>query len=147
VRSWRISTWIKLGIIPVLLAAVTWGGLYVFVLRNAPPMCSWPARITGNYSAQQSGLAQCYLKALATQNLGEMRRIGPTNGPRHITSALFKYSPDLATGIASVRLEPSPVDSTVEELTIRYADGVTDSELEMNMEALGGPSTWRMDFG
>jgi hypothetical protein len=70
------------------------------------------------------------------------------NIPRaHISSGLFRYSPDARAGVASVSLKPSPVDSTYVLVTIRYADGVTEGAGMLNMIAMGGPSTWRVDVG
>jgi hypothetical protein len=67
--------------------------------------------------------------------------------PAHINSGLFMYSPDARSGVASVDLKPSPVDTTFVVVTIRFADGVTEGTGMMNMIAMGGSSIWRMAIG
>lgn len=147
VRFRTSRTLLVIGVVVVVSAGAVWGIWRWAQSPNATPACSWPASIRGTSTAQQDGLVRCYLQALATRSTREMGAVAQNIPRAHITSALFAYSPDARSGLASVNLKPSPVDSTFALVRIRYADGVTESTGMMNMTAMGGPPTWRMAIG
>jgi hypothetical protein len=131
----------------LVLTVAAWRGVSWYQSVYGTPSCSWPAQIRGAPTGEQSGLVRCYLEALATRDTGEMSAVARTIPPTRITSSLFLYSRDARSGTASVTIEPNPVDSTYAFVTIRYANGVVEQTGMLNMIAMGGPSTWRMDTG
>jgi len=64
-----------------------------------------------------------------------------------VTAADLKYSADARAGVATAFLAPSSISVSIVGVTITYADGVRESAVLVNMQAMGGPSTWRIDVG
>ncbi|NNN21006.1 MAG: hypothetical protein HKL80_03275 [Acidimicrobiales bacterium] len=70
-----------------------------------------------------------------------------TGSTDHITSLDLKYSRDAGNGIALANFIPNLSDPTYVDLTIRYADGVTEETGIHNMIAFGGRSIWHLAIG
>jgi hypothetical protein len=115
--------------------------------RDATPSCSWPLQVRGTATSTQTGLVRCYLRALADHNVSELGAVARDIPPAHITGDLFRYSFDARAGLAAATFTPSPVDSTYVLVAIKYANGTIENTGMLNMIAMGGPSTWRMDIG
>ena len=111
------------------------------------PSCSWPLRVQGKVTGEQAGLARCYVQALADRDTVGLYALSVRAKGDHITQADLTHSADARTGLATAVFTPSPVDSTYVLLTIRFADGRTESTGLMNMIAMGGFSAWRMSIG
>jgi hypothetical protein len=133
----------------VILAGLTAGAWAIvgwYERTYGTPSCSWPMRVRGTATSTQTGLAGCYLQALANGDRAEMKAVASYIPPTRITPALFSYSRAARSGIASVTFAPNPIDSTYVFVTIRFADGKVESAGMLNMIAMGGSSNWRMDL-
>jgi len=132
----------------LVLAVGGAAGLVYAKIQSGTPSCSWALQARGVATSSQEGLVRCYLQALATRNRSLMGKIA-TNPPRSkITRADFRYSRAARAGTATATFSPSPVDSTVVNVTVHFADGVVDRELGLYNEiAFGGPSVWRVSVG
>jgi hypothetical protein len=132
----------------IILAAtgVAWGG-YAWITRDHAPSCSWPLRMRGTATGQQAGLVRCYLQALARRDIAGVYAVADNIPKAHITAADLKYSADARTGLATAHFAPSSISTSYVGLTITYADGTIESTGILNMDAMGGPSTWRMTIG
>jgi hypothetical protein len=98
-------------------------------------------------TGEQAGLARCYLQALADGDTTGLYALAVKDKGVHITKADLTHSADARAGLATAVFRPSPVDTTYVLLTIRFADGGTESTGLMNMIAMGGSSAWRMAIG
>lgn len=145
-RLWRSTAFRAICVIAAATAiagsAVIWAES-----RDATPSCSWPLQVRGTATPTQAALVRCYLQALADHDAGELGAVARDIPPAHITGGLFSYSHDARAGLAAATFTPSPVDSTYVLVAIKYANGTTENTGMLNMIAMGGPSTWRMDIG
>jgi hypothetical protein len=133
----------------VVLAGVAWAGYAAWAAfqgRNSPS-CSWPLRIRGTATSEQSGVVRCYLQALAKRDTGALMAVADNNPAVRITAADLAHSADARAGLATATFTPSPVDDTHVLLTIAYADGISEKTGIQNMIAMGGASSWRMQIG
>src|SRR5215472_4041350 len=85
------------------------------------PSCTWPLQVRGAATAAQTGLARCYVQALVNRDHAELAAVARTIPPAHITSGLFRYTPDAQAGVATATFTPNPSDSTYAYVTIRFA--------------------------
>jgi hypothetical protein len=67
--------------------------------------------------------------------------------PISITEADLTHSADARAGLATATFTPDPVDSADTSLTIRYADGVSDDNLEILLVNPQSASSWRLRIG
>ncbi len=130
----------------VVVLAAGYAAWAAFQGRNSPS-CSWPLRIRGTATSEQSGVVRCYLQALAKRDTAGLMAVADDNPAVRITAADLAHSADARAGLATATFTPSPVDDTYVLLTIMYADGVSEKTGIQNMIAMGGPSSWRVQIG
>ncbi len=140
---------VRVAVTLAVAVGLGWGGHAAWIAFQTwgTPTCSWPLTTRGTYGSAQSGLARCYVRALANHDASGLMAIAADIPPVRITSADLAYSADARAGQATATFTPSPVDTSFWLVTIRYADGVTEGTSMMNMIAMGGPSGWRMTIG
>jgi hypothetical protein len=66
---------ISLAVAAVVTAGAVWAGYAAWAAfqgRNSPS-CSWPLRIRGTATSEQSGVVRCYLQALAKRDTTGLR--------------------------------------------------------------------------
>jgi hypothetical protein len=126
---------------------LVWGGLAFASTINATPSCSWPLHARGDGSSAQVGLVRCYIQALANRSAAGLRAVAQDVPAPHITATLFLYSPDARAGVPVATFAANPSDTTDASVAIRFANGVIEYAGILNMDAMGGPSTWRMIIG
>lgn len=117
--------------------------------RALTPSCSWPLRIHGEVSAEQSGLVRCYLRALAHRDSAGLVAVAVDDPPVHITKADLHYSPDARSGEATATFTATN-DTGYFLVTIIFRNGVTERTGIMDMWNEVGSSRWdgwRMDIG
>jgi len=109
------------------------------------PSCSWPLRVVGKASPEQSGLVGCYLRARADRSrpgmLSVAYRVYP--GGVHISPAAFARTADARSGVATIRLSPGIDDPYYFPVMITFADGAR----EQVFMALANPASehsWRL---
>ena len=135
----------------VIVAGVgaAWAGhaAWAAFKSRSTPSCSWPLRIRGKPTAAQAGLVRCYLRALAGHDTAGLQAVADTMPPVRITRADVAHLADARSGVATATFLPATVDISYIPLIIRYADGARDRLGIQNLNAMGGPSTWRMTIG
>jgi hypothetical protein len=131
----------------VVAVALVAGGGYAWATHDNSPSCSWPMRIRGDAPAPQAGVVRCYLRALAQRDLSGLYRIADYIPKNHITTAAFAHSADARSGLATVSFAPATISVSWVGLRITFADGAVEVTGLTNMQAMGGPSTWRMAIG
>jgi hypothetical protein len=104
-------------------------------------------RIRGKPTTVQAGLVRCYLRALAGRDTAGLLTVAANIPPVRITKADLAHSADARAGQATVRFLPASTDVAYVPVIITYADGASDRLGIQNMDAMGGPSTWRMTIG
>jgi hypothetical protein len=67
--------------------------------------------------------------------------------PVRITKADFTHSADARAGLATATITQNPEDTSSAFVDVVYADGARDQLGLINMNAMGGPSGWRMVIG
>ena len=67
--------------------------------------------------------------------------------PVRITKADLTHTADARAGLATATYTQNPNDPTSAFVEIAYADGARDDLGLINMNAMGGPSGWRMAIG
>jgi hypothetical protein len=140
---------ISLAVAAVVTAGAVWAGYAAwpaFQGRNSPS-CSWPLRIQGTATSEQSGVVRCYLQALAKRDTAGLRAVADDDPAVRLTAADLAYSADARAGRATATFTPSPVDDTYVLLTITFANGSSEKTGIQNMIAMGGPSAWRVQIG
>jgi hypothetical protein len=130
-------------------AGVAWAGhsAWAAFQSRGTPSCSWPLRIRGEATGEQTGLVRCYLRALAGRDTAGLLAVAANIPPVRITGADLAHSADAQSGVATATFTPNPSDSTDVLLGIRYADGARAQLGLLNMIAMGGPSAWRLTIG
>jgi hypothetical protein len=148
-KNWARMRVVRVACAVVALGGVAWGGYNAWTAwqNHYTPSCSWPVHVRGVATAQQSGLVQCYLRALAARDTAMLMRVADNIPPVRITKADLGYSADARSGLATVTFTPDPVDTTYVLLKIVYANGVQEHTGMINMVAMGGSPGWRMDIG
>jgi len=143
----RAAAWAAVAI--AAAAGLAWGGRLAWhaIQTWGTPTCSWPLAVRGPADPAQTGLVRCYLRALAGRDTAGLLAVAADIPPVRITRADLTYSADARAGLATATYTPSPVDDPDYEVTITYADGVTENASMMNMIAMGGPAGWRMIIG
>jgi hypothetical protein len=143
----RRATWAA--VVIVAGGGLAWAGHEAWdaIQTWGTPTCSWPLVVHGPANLAQTGLVRCYLRALANHDTASLMAVAADIPPVRITKADFAYSADARAGLTTATFTPSPVDDTDYEVTITYANGVTEKAYMMNMIAMGGPSGWRMIIG
>ena len=133
----------------LLAAGAAWGAdaAWSAVQGRNSPSCSWPLRIRGPASSQQSGVVRCYLQALAKRDTAGLMKVADDDPAVRLTAADLAHSAGARAGLATAAFTPSPVDDTYVLLTITFADGSREQTGIMNMTAMGGPSAWRVQLG
>jgi hypothetical protein len=104
-------------------------------------------RIHGDPTGAQAGLMRCYLRALAGRDIAGLQAVADDDPPVRITPADLAHSADARAGLATVTFLPATVDVAYIPVSIAYADGATERTALQNLEAMGGPSTWRVTIG
>ena len=104
-------------------------------------------RTRGTATAGQIGLARCYLQALARRDTAELYAVAKNIPKVRITAADLKYSADARSGLATAYFSPSSISTSYVALTITFADGTIERTGLLNMDAVGGPSEWRVTVG
>jgi hypothetical protein len=130
-------------------AGFVWAGhtAWAALESRGTPSCSWPMRIHGKPTTVQAGLVRCYLRALAGRDTAGLLAVAASIPPVRITEADLAHSADARAGQATVTFLPASTDVAYVPLIITYADGASDRLGIQNMDAMGGPSTWRMTIG
>lgn len=140
----------RVKVIPVVVAVVVLVAGYAawrpFQSRNSPS-CSWPLRIRGTATSEQSGVVRCYLQALAKRDTAGLMAVADDDPAVRITAADLAHWPDARAGLATATFTPSPVDDTYILLAITYANGVSEKTGILNMIAMGDSSSWRLQIG
>jgi hypothetical protein len=112
------------------------------------PTCSWPLQVRGTVSPAQAGLVRCYLRALASRDAAGLKAVADYIPPIRITTADLAHSADASAGLATATFTQNPNDTSSAFVDISYADGAREDGLGLiNMNAMGGPSGWRMAIG
>lgn len=126
------------------------GGPAMSGLPTSVPSCPWPLRVRGKQgpaTAEQAGLARCYLRALARHDAAGLQAVADTTSGRvRFTKADFAHAADARAGTATVKFRPNPDDSASLEVVIVFADGARDSEAV----TIANPSSqhsWRLEIG
>ncbi len=140
---------ISLAVAAVLAAGAAWGAdaAWSAVQGRNSPSCSWPLRVHGTASSEQSGVVRCYLQALAQRDTAGLMKVADDDPAVRLTATDLAHSADARAGLATATFTPSPVDDTYVLLTITFADGRNEKTGIMNMTAMGGPSAWRIQIG
>ena len=97
---------------------------------SCPVSCWYPATITGA-TAAQAGAIRCYLQALSDESPSEMKKAIPApywTGDPTVTPQAFRHAVDARSGIATVTVQQSDVDSAYAVAKIHYADGKSDEQ-------------------
>jgi hypothetical protein len=124
-----------------LIWAATSGGLPTSV-----PSCSWPLRVIGPVTGEQSGLIRCYLRALASHDAGGLLAVADTTStPVRITSADFRHSADARAGIATATFARGEMDNAF-AVTIMFADHARET-LALVLANPGSLHSWRLGIG
>lgn len=133
----------------VAVAGSVWLGhtAWAAYKSRSTPSCSWPLRINGAPTATQAGLVRCYLRALAGHDTGGLLAVADNMPPVRITRADFAHSADARSGLATAQFLPADVDVAYMPLIITYADGARVRLGLQNLDAMGGPSVWRITIG
>jgi hypothetical protein len=131
-------------------AALTWGGRAAWETYETwgTPTCSWPLQVRGTASPAQAGLVRCYVRALASRDTAGLMAVADYIPPIRITKADLSHSTDARAGLATATFTQNPNDTSSAFVDIIYADGAREDDLGLiNMNAMGGPSGWRMVIG
>jgi hypothetical protein len=142
-RQRAVATWTACAVAAAALA----GGGYAWLTRDTSPSCSWPLRIRGTATADEAGVVRCYLQAEAERDIAGLYAVAQNIPKVRITSADLKYSANARSGLATAYFASSSTSVSYVGLTITYANGAAESTGLLNMQAMGGPSTWRMTIG
>jgi len=102
-------------------------------------------RVHGTGTADEAGVVRCYLEDLAHRNTAGLAAISDSPTTR-ITASDLTFAADARAGLATADLAPSTISVSIVGITITYANGAKESAVLVNMQAMGGPSTWRMDL-
>ena len=140
---WAVSVIIGAG-------ALVWGGRVAWERYETwgTPACSWSLQVRGTASPAQAGLVRCYLRALASRDTAGLMGAAGYIPPVRITKADLAHSADARAGPATAIFTQNPNDTSSAWVDIIYADGVRDDAIGLiDMNAMGGPSGWRMDIG
>lgn len=140
---------ISLAVAAVVAAGAVWVGCVAWAAfqgRNSPS-CSWPLRIQGTATSEQSGVVRCYLQALAKRDTAGLMAVADDDPAVRLTAADLAYSADARAGRATATFTPSLVDDTYVLLTITFANGIHEKTGMQDMIAMGGPSAWRVQIG
>jgi len=134
--------------------AVAGGGFVWFEHRSwtaflpvVTPSCSWPLHVHGDATAEQAGLARCYLQALAGGDTTGLNALAANDPPGRITKADLTHAADARAGLATATFTPGQAGTTHVLLTITYANGAREDTGMINVPAMGGSSVWRMSIG
>jgi len=130
--------------------ALAWGGRSAWQAYETwgTPVCSWPLQVRGTASPAQAGLVRCYLRALASRDTAGLMAAAGNIPPVRITRADLAHSADAGAGSATAIFTQNPSDTSSAWVDIIYADGARDDDIGLiDMNAMGGPSGWRMDIG
>jgi hypothetical protein len=138
--------------VAVVLAAgagLAWRGpaAWEAIQTRGTPTCSWPLQVRGTASRAQAGLVRCYLRALASRDTAGLMGVAADIPPVRITKADLTHSADARAGLATATITQNPEDTSSAFADIVYADGARDDVGLINMNAMGGPSGWRMVIG
>ena len=130
-------------------AALTWGGRAAWEAyeTSGTPACSWQLQVRGTATPAQAGLVRCYLRALASRDTPGLMAVAGYIPPVRITKADLSHAADARSGPATATFTQNPVSTSVASVAIVYADGARDDLDMINMDAMGGPSGWRMAIG
>jgi len=131
-------------------SALTWGGRAAWERYETwgTPTCSWPLQVRGTASPAQAGLVRCYVRALASRDSAWLMAVADYIPPIRITNADLSHSTDARAGLATATFRQNPNDTSSAFVDISYADGAREDDLGLiNMNAMGGPSGWRMVIG
>jgi hypothetical protein len=110
-------------------------------LPTSTPSCSWPLRIRGHPIAGEAGLVRCYLRALARD---DMAGLSTAAWFGQVTKTDMAHSADARAGTATATFAPNESDSADTSLTITYANGATDVNLEIHEENPMVTNSWRI---
>lgn len=111
------------------------------------PSCSWPLEVRGHPQAEQPGLVRCYLRALASRDVGGLHQVANgSNGPVQITGASFTHTADARSGLATATFSCNPIASDVCEVAIAFADGAHE-DIEIDLANPNSGNSWRLDIG
>jgi len=130
--------------------ALVWGGRVAWERYETwgTPACSWSLQVRGTASPAQAGLVRCYLRALASRDTAGLMVAAGYVPPVRITKADLAHSADARAGPATAIFTQNPNDTSSAWVDIIYADGARDDAIGLiDMNAMGGPSGWRMDIG
>lgn len=141
------GVWVACGIVAIAGAACGGYGASAAHAGGGPSSCSWRLHIRGRPTATQARLVRCYLRALAHRDVAGLLAVAANIPPVRITHADLAHAADARAGLATATFTPNPSDSSSALLTIIYADGARAQLGLQNMNAMGGPSVWRLVIG
>jgi len=135
------------GLVVLAIGGYLAWGLITGGLPTSVPSCSWPLRVRGPATSEQSGLIRCYLRALASRDSGGLLAVADTaNTPIRITSAAFAHASDAGAGTATATVVPNPDDDANVLVTIAFADGARQS-VSMDLANPESGHSWRLLIG
>jgi len=104
-------------------------------------------RVRGAATADEAGVVRCYLQDLAHRDTAGLYAIADYIPKPHLTASDLQFATDARSGLATAYFSPSSVSVSYIGVTITYADGAAETTGLLNIQAMGGPSTWRMAIG
>lgn len=123
-------------------------GLVSGGLPTSVPSCTWPLRVRGQGTVEQSGLIRCYVRALARHDSAGLLAVADTTSapPIRISRADFAFSAAARTGTATATFIPNPNDPAYVLVDIAFADGHRES-VSMVQTNPGSSHSWRLQIG
>jgi len=145
--GWKGTVWVTVTLAAGAGLAVVGPAAWDAIQTWGTPTCSWPLQVRGPASRAQAGLVRCYLRALASRDTAGLMGVAAYMPPVRITTADLTHSADARAGLATATITQNPEDTSSAFVEIVYADGARDDLGLINMDAMGGPSGWRMAIG